>query len=74
MDSLFQPGDRVIWWKRIPGGDYVEPVAATVLALTAQRAKILADEDGRQAPRYVPAASLEHQANPPASDARKRGR
>jgi hypothetical protein len=25
-----QPGDRVIWWKRIPGGDYVYPVRASV--------------------------------------------
>jgi hypothetical protein len=73
MDSLFRPGDRVIWWKRIPGGEYVEPIAATVLALTAQRVKILADEDGRQALRYVRAASLEHQANPSGPDAHKRG-
>ena len=35
-----QPGDRVIWWKRIPGGDYVYPVQATVLALTEKRVKI----------------------------------
>ena len=29
-----QPGDQVIWWKRIPGGDYVYPVQATVLSVT----------------------------------------
>src|SRR6266540_4383910 len=25
-----QPGDRVIWWKRVPGGDYVYPVRASM--------------------------------------------
>src|SRR5213594_1827881 len=34
---VLQPGDKAIWWKRIPGGDYVYPVEATVLALTAKR-------------------------------------
>ena len=36
----------MIWWKRIPGGDYVYPVQATVLVLTAKRVKIEADDDG----------------------------
>ena len=35
------------WWKRIPGGDYVYPVQATVLALTAKRVKIEVDDDGK---------------------------
>jgi hypothetical protein len=46
VDDVLQPGDKVIWWKRIPGGDYVYPVEATVLALTAKRVKIEADDDG----------------------------
>ncbi len=56
-----QPGDRVIWWKRIPGGDYVYPVQATVLALTAKRVKIEADDDGEIVIRYVPPQSLQRQ-------------
>jgi hypothetical protein len=56
-----RPGDRVIWWKRIPGGDYVYPVHATVLALTAQRVKIEADDDGDIVVRYVPRESLQGQ-------------
>ena len=36
-NAVLKPGDKVIWWKRIPGGDYVYPVQATVLALTAKR-------------------------------------
>jgi hypothetical protein len=43
--ETLQPGDRVIWWKRIPGGDYVYPVQVTVLALTEKRVKIEADDD-----------------------------
>jgi hypothetical protein len=57
-----QPGDKVIWWKRIPGGDYVYPVQATVLAVTAKRVKIAADDDGERVIRYVPAQSLQRQA------------
>ena len=67
MDSPFQPGDLVIWGKRIPGGEYAEPIAAIVLALTERRVKILADNDGRQVTRYVQAASLQPRAQPPAS-------
>jgi hypothetical protein len=26
----FRPGERVIWWKRIPGGEYVYPVHVTM--------------------------------------------
>ena len=62
MSEALQPGDRVIWWKRIPGGDYVYPVQATVLALTAKRVKIEADDDGEIDIRYVPAQSLQRQA------------
>jgi hypothetical protein len=46
MREDLQPGDKVIWWKRIPGGDYVYPVEATVLAFTEKRMKIEADDDG----------------------------
>jgi hypothetical protein len=28
--ETLQLGDRVIWWKRIPSGDYVHPVRASV--------------------------------------------
>jgi hypothetical protein len=56
-----QPDDRVIWWKRIPEGDYVYPVLATVLALTAKRVRIEADDDGKIGIRYVPPQSLQRQ-------------
>ena len=56
-----QPGDKVTWWKRIPGGDYVYPVQATVLVLTAKRVKIEADDDGEIVIRYVPRESLQRQ-------------
>ena len=59
--TALKPGDRVIWWKRIPGGDYVYPVQATVLALTEKRVKIEADDDGEIGIRYVPPESLQRQ-------------
>jgi hypothetical protein len=59
-NAVLKPGDRVIWWKRIPGGD-LYPVQATVLALTAKRVKIEADDDGRTGIRYVPSQSLQPQ-------------
>ena len=52
--TIYRPGDKVIWWKRIPGGDYVYPVQATVLALTAKRVKIAADDDGDIVVGYLP--------------------
>ena len=61
VSEALQPGNRVIWWKRIPGGDYVYPVQATVLALTAKRVKIEADDDGDIVVRYVPRESLQRQ-------------
>jgi hypothetical protein len=61
VSEALKPGDRVIWWKRIPGGDYVDPVQATVLALTAKRVKIKADDDGDIVVRYVPRESLQRQ-------------
>ena len=60
-DQPFQVGEQVIWLKRIPGGDYVYPVAAKVLAVTAKRVKIEADDDGEIVIRHVPSASLQHQ-------------
>ena len=60
-NEILKPGDRVIWWKRIPGGDYVYPVQATVLALTEKRVKIEADDDGDIVVRYVPRESLQRQ-------------
>jgi len=61
-NAALKPGDMVIWWKRIPGGDYVYPVQATVLALTEKRVKIEADDEGDIVIRYVPAQSLQRQA------------
>jgi hypothetical protein len=56
-----RPGERVIWWKRIPGGEYVYPVHAAVLTITAKRVKIEADDDGRVVVRYVRTKSLQRQ-------------
>jgi hypothetical protein len=61
VSETLQPGDRVIWWKRIPGGDYVSPIQATVLALTAKRVKIEANDDGKIGIRYVPPENLQRQ-------------
>lgn len=55
----FKPGEKVVWLKRIPGGDYVYPVSATVLAVTAKRVKIEADDDGEIVIRFVPQQSLQ---------------
>ena len=57
--KVFKKGDKVTWLKRIPGGDYVYPVSATVLAVTAKRIKIEADDDGQIVVRYVPPESLQ---------------
>ena len=59
--AALKPGDKVIWWKRIPGDDYVYPVQATVLARTEKRIKIEADDDGDIVIRYVPRESLQRQ-------------
>jgi len=61
VNETLKPGDRVIWWKRMPGGGDVSPVQATVLALTAKRVKIEADDDGEMVIRHVPPESLERQ-------------
>ena len=53
MNAQLEPGDTVIWWKRIPGGDYVYPVKATVLGTTAKRVKIKAEDDGQTVVRFV---------------------
>jgi mutator protein MutT len=61
INEALQPGDKVTWWKRMAGGDYVSPVQATVLALTAKRVKIEADDDGEIVIRHVPPESLQRQ-------------
>jgi hypothetical protein len=61
MNEQFKSGDMVIWWKRIPGGDYVYPVEAIILGITAKRVKIEADDDGQVVIRYVKPESLERQ-------------
>ncbi len=55
----FKAGDKAIWLRRVPGGDYVYPVQAVVIAVTAKRIKIEADDDGRLVVRYVPPRSLQ---------------
>ena len=45
MREDLQLGDKVIWWKRIAGGDYVYLVQATVLALMEKRVKIEAEDN-----------------------------
>lgn len=57
----FQAGDRVIWWKQIPGGDTVYPVAAIVVKVTAKRVQIEGDDDGRIVTRSVTPKSLQKQ-------------
>ena len=58
-DQPFKVDEQVIWRKRIPGGNYVCPVSAKILAVTAKRVKIEADDDGEIVIRYVPPASLQ---------------
>jgi hypothetical protein len=59
LSESLKPGDTVVWWKRIPGGEYVFPVKATVLALTPKRVKIEAEDEGQKVIRYVPVQSLQ---------------
>ncbi|NTU80465.1 MAG: hypothetical protein HGA45_13980 [Chloroflexales bacterium] len=61
-EPAFQPGEEVIWLKRVPGGPYVIPMTATVIARTAKRVKIVADDEGQMVTRYVPSESLERRA------------
>jgi hypothetical protein len=56
---VFKPGEKVVWLKRVPGGGYVYPVSATVLAVTTKRVKIEADDDGEIVVRFVPLQSLQ---------------
>ncbi len=57
--AAFKVGDKVIWMKRIPGGEYVYPVSAVVIGVTARRIKIEADDDGNIVIRYVPPESIQ---------------
>ena len=52
-------GDKVVWLKRIPGGEYVYPVLGKVLGFTEKRVKIEADDDGEIMIRYVNRDSLQ---------------
>jgi hypothetical protein len=54
-----KPGDKVVWLKRIPVGNYVYPVMGKVLGFTEKRVKIEADDDGEIMIRYVNRESLE---------------
>jgi hypothetical protein len=61
-DDSFQPGDEVFWWRRV-SGEFGYPVRARVLAVTAKRVRILAD-DPEEGPepitRSVAPGSLQH--------------
>jgi len=57
--ELLKPGDTVIWWKQLPGGDYVYPVKATVVAITGKRVKIEAEDEGQIVTRYVKPQNLQ---------------
>lgn len=59
IPQAFKAGDQVIWMRRIPGGDYAEPLSAMVLAVTDKRVKIEADDDGKIIVRHVPPESLQ---------------
>src|SRR3954447_5196584 len=61
----FKPGDRVVWWKQTPGGGYVAPVFATVLAVTARRVKIEAEDEEGKVVRHVLPRSIGHHAPAP---------
>jgi len=61
MNETLKLGDKVTWWNRMAGGDYVYPVQATVLTVTAKQVKIEADDDGKIVLRYVPPESLQRQ-------------
>ena len=52
-------GDKVVWFKRIPGGDYVYPVSGKVLGFTEKRVKIEADDDGEVVIRNVHRENLQ---------------
>jgi hypothetical protein len=63
MSEPFKPGDRAVWWKQ--EGGYVVPVLSTVLAVTAKRVKIEAEDDVGDVIRYVTPRSLVHRAPSP---------
>jgi hypothetical protein len=62
--KTFKVGDRVVWWKQTPGGGYVIPVLATVLAVTPKRVKIDAEDEDGDVIRYVLPGSLVHHTAP----------
>jgi hypothetical protein len=58
-------GDKVVWFKRIPGGDYVYPVAGNVLGFTEKRVKIETDDDGEIGPALIIARTRNHPGSGP---------
>ncbi len=52
-------GDKVVWMKRIPGGDYVYPAQAKVIRFTDKQVKIEINDDGKIGTRYVYPKSLQ---------------
>lgn len=57
----------MVWWKQAPGGGFVAPVLSTVLAVTAKRIKIEAEDEGGKVIRQVLPRSIEHHDSPPKS-------
>jgi hypothetical protein len=60
-EEYLKPGDTVVWWKQLPGGDYAYPVKATVVAITGKRVKIKAEDEGQIVARYVKPQNLQKQ-------------
>jgi hypothetical protein len=65
--KAFKPGDTVVWFKQVPGGGYVFPVAGRVLAITEKRVKIEADDEEGKVVRHVMPQSLQHHVPAPRS-------
>ena len=66
----FRLGDRVVWWKKTPGGGDVFPVLATALAVTPKRVKIDAQDEESDVVRYVKPDSLGHHTASPTATSR----
>lgn len=61
MNPRFKPGDRVIWWRQLPGANRSYPIQARVLKLTPRRIQIEGEDDGKRVIRYVKSEYLKKQ-------------
>ena len=52
VNMELKAGDKIVWFKRIPGSDYVYPVVEKILGFTKKRVKIEADDDGEITIKY----------------------